>query len=35
MICHDTNDNLFSGTGRLFHRVLYKVPDLAKHKTLI
>ncbi len=35
MIRHDTNDNLLSGSGRLFHRVLHKVPDLAKFKTLI
>jgi len=35
MIRHDTNDNLFSGSGRLFRRVLCKVSGVAKFKTLI
>lgn len=34
MTYHDTNDNLLFGSGRLFHRVLHKVPGLAKYKTL-
>lgn len=34
MICHDTDDYLHFGIGRLFRRVLYKVSDLAKFKTL-
>ena len=35
MIRHVTIYNLLFGTGRLFHRVLYKVPGVAKFKTLI
>ena len=35
MICHVADDYLFFGIGRLFYRVLYKVPDMAKFETLI